>query len=95
MGKKWYTYILASMKNWTLYIWVTSDLAKRIYEHKTWVFEWFTKKYNIHLLVWYQEFSTIMEAIEYEKIIKKWRREKKISLIEELNPERKDLSKNR
>lgn len=83
------------MKNWTLYIWVTSDLEKRIYEHKTWVFEWFTKKYNIHLLVWYQEFSTIMEAIEYEKIIKKWRREKKISLIEELNPERKDLSKNR
>lgn len=95
MDKKWYTYILASMKNWTLYVWVTSNLEKRIYEHKTWTFEWFTKKYNVHLLVWYQEFPTITEAIEYEKVIKKRRREKKIKLIEEFNLKREDLSKER
>ena len=92
MDKKWYTYILSSMKNWTLYVWVTSNLEKRVYEHKNWVFEGFTKKYNIHMLVWYQEFPTIIEAIEYEKIIKKWRREKKINLIEWMNKDWKDLS---
>ena len=94
MNKKWYTYILASMKNGTLYVWVTSNLEKRIYEHKNWVFEWFTKKYNVHLLVWYQEFTTITEAIEYEKVIKKRRREKKIALIESEKPWREDLAKN-
>ena len=91
--KKWYTYILASMKNGTLYVWVTSNLEKRIFEHKNWVFEWFTKKYNVHLLVWYQEFPTITEAIEYEKVIKKRRREKKIMLIESTNPWWEDLAK--
>ena len=95
MNKKWYTYILSSMKNWTLNVWVTSNLEQRIYEHKMWMFEGFTKKYNIHQLVWYQEFPTITEAISYEKIIKKRRREKKIQLIQESNPWRKDLSKNR
>jgi len=93
MNKKWYTYMLASRKNWTLYVWVTSNLGKRVYEHKNWIFEWFTKRYSIHSLVWYQEFSIITEAIEYEKIIKKWRREKKINLISKLNPEWVDLSK--
>jgi len=92
MEKKWYTYILASMKNWTLYVWVTSNIEKRIYEHKNGVFDGFTKKYNVHLLVWYQEFPTINEAIEYEKIIKKRRREKKINLIESMNKGWKDLT---
>lgn len=95
MDKKWYIYILSSMKNWTLYVWVTSNLEKRIYEHKNWIFEGFTKKYNIHSLVWYEEYPTIIEAIEYEKKIKKWRRSKKIELIEKDNPKREDLSKNR
>ena len=95
MDKKWYTYILSSMKNWILYVWVTSNLEKRIYEHKNWIFEGFTKKYNIHSLVWYEEYPTIIEAIEYEKKIKKWRRSKKIELIEKDNPKREDLSKNR
>jgi putative endonuclease len=94
MEKKWYTYILASQKNWTLYVWVTSNLEKRIYEHKNWIFEWFTKKYGVHQLMRYQEFPTIIEAIEYEKIIKKRRREKKINLIEKWNPKRIDLSAN-
>lgn len=92
MDKKWYTYILSSMKNGTLYVWVTSNLEKRVYEHKNWMFEGFTKKYNVHRLVRYQEFSTIIEAIEYEKIIKKWRREKKIKLIEDINKDWVDLA---
>jgi len=92
MDKKWYTYILSSMKNGTLYVWVTSNLEKRVYEHKNWAFEGFTKKYNINMLVRYQEFPTIIEAIEYEKIIKKWRREKKIKLIEWINKDWKDLA---
>lgn len=92
MNKKWFVYILASQRNWTLYIWVTSNLEKRIYEHKNWVFEWFTKKYNVHLLVWYQEFPTILEAIEREKRLKWISRKKKLMIIEENNPSRKDLS---
>ena len=94
MEKRWYTYILASQKNWTLYVWVTSNLEKRTYEHKIWLFEWFTKKYGIHQLMRYKEFPTIIEAIEYEKKIKKRRREKKINLIEKSNPKRIDLSAN-
>lgn len=93
MNKKWFVYILASQRNWTLYIWVTSNLEKRIYEHKNWVFEWFTKKYNVHLLVWYQEFPTILEAIEREKRLKWISRKKKLMIIEENNPSREDLAK--
>ena len=93
MNKKWFVYILASQRNWTLYIWVTSNLEKRIYEHKNWVFEWFTKKYNVHLLVWYQEFQTILEAIEREKRLKWISRKKKLMIIEENNPSREDLAK--
>ena len=93
MNKKWFVYILASQRNWTLYIWVTSNLEKRIYEHKNWVFEWFTKKYNVHLLVWYQEFQTILEAIEREKRLKWISRKKKLMIIEEKNPSREDLAK--
>ena len=92
MDKKWYVYILASKKWWVLYTWVTSNLEQRILQHKQWIFEWFTKKYCVHKLVRFQEFPTIIEAIEYEKIIKWWKREKKIKLIEEENKERKDLS---
>lgn len=94
MNKIWYTYMMPSWKNGTLYVWVTSNLEKRVYEHKNKTFEWFTKKYNIHELVRYQEFPDIIKAIEYEKIIKKRRREKKINLIKESNPNRNDLSKN-
>ncbi len=92
MEKKWYVYILASRKWWVLYVWVSSNLEQRVLQHKRWSFDWFTKKYCIHKLVRFQEFSNIKEAIEYEKIIKWWKREKKIVLIEEKNGERKDLS---
>ena len=82
MEKSWYVYILASKKWWVLYTWVTSDLEKRILQHKQWTFEWFTKKYFVHKLVRFQEFPTIIEAIEYEKTIKWWKRRRTISLIE-------------
>jgi len=94
MNKKWFVYILASQRNWTLYIWVTSNLEKRIYEHKNELIEWFTKKYHIHNLVRYQEFPTITEAIEWEKHLKWVNRKKKIALIESTNPKREDLNPN-
>jgi len=87
----WYVYILASKKNWTLYIWVTSDLKKRIYEHKEWLIDWFTKKYDVKHLVYYEEHSTIEDAIYKEKQLKKWNRSWKIELIEEKNPQWEDL----
>ena len=95
MEKSWYVYILASKKWWVLYTWVTSDLEQRILQHKQWTFEWFTKKYFVHKLVRFQEFPTITESIEYEKTIKWWKREKKIWLIEEDNPNWDDLSEMR
>ena len=95
MDKRWYVYILASRKWWVLYTWVTSNIEQRILQHKQWTFDGFSKKYCIHRLVWFQEFSTIIEAIEYEKVIKWWKRDKKIELIEENNKEWKDLSSER
>lgn len=76
-----------------IYTGVTSNLEQRILQHKNWTFEWFTKKYFVKRLVRFQEFSTILDAIEYEKIIKWRKREKKINLIEENNKNREDLYK--
>ena len=87
----WYTYILASKKDWVLYIWVTSNLEKRIQEHKDKTRKWFTSKYNIDTLVRYQDFQDIQEAIIYEKKLKGRSRQKKIDLIEIDNPKRRDL----
>jgi putative endonuclease len=89
--KQYYVYILASRKNGTLYIGVTSDLAKRIYEHKEKLIDGFTKEYNVHVLVYYEQHNEIEEAILREKQMKKWNRQWKIRLIEENNPEWKDL----
>ena len=91
MNKHWYVYILASKKLWVIYTWVTSNLTKRINQHKSWFFDWFTKKYFVHKLVWFQEFPTIWEAIKYEKIIKWRKRQKKIELIENFNKDWDDL----
>ena len=88
---KYYVYILASKKNGTLYIGVTSDLVKRIYEHKNNLVEGFTKKYNVHNLVHYETAEDINSAITREKQLKKWNRDWKIKLIEEGNPEWRDL----
>jgi len=89
--KTGFVYILASKKNGTLYIGVTSDLIRRIEEHKTSALPGFTKKYNIHDLVYYETSDDIRGAIEREKQLKKWNRERKIRLIEEENPEWRDL----
>ena len=89
--KQCYVYILASKKNGTLYIGVTSDLVKRIYEHKQKLIDGFTKEYNVHALVYFESYKDIKEAILREKQMKKWNRKWKIRLIEEKNPEWKDL----
>jgi putative endonuclease len=83
--------MLASRKNGTLYVGVTHDLVKRVYEHKHNFTEGFTKKYKVHTLVWYETYNDIREAITREKQIKKWNRNWKLRLIEELNNEWKDL----
>ncbi|MDP1689506.1 MAG: GIY-YIG nuclease family protein [bacterium] len=86
-----YVYILASKKNGTLYTGVTSNLLRRVYEHKKNVVKSFTEKYNVHLLVHYEIGESMVGAIEREKQIKAGSRKKKILLIESKNPEWKDL----
>lgn len=84
-------YILASKRNGTLYIGVTSNLPKRIWEHKQNLVEGFTKRYHVHHLVLYELYDDITIAISREKQIKKWNRSWKLKLIERSNPEWKDL----
>ncbi len=86
-----YVYILASKRNGTLYIGVTSDLLKRVYEHKKDLVKGFTKKYKVHDLVLYEIFGDIESAILREKQLKKWNRAWKVRLIEEDNPRWKDF----
>ena len=84
-------YLLASRRNGTLYTGVTSNLVKRIWEHKHNVVEGFSEKYNVHQLVWYEVHETMETAIRREKTIKKWPRKWKLELIETTNPDWKDL----
>jgi len=84
-------YILASKRNGTLYIGVTSDLVKRIWEHKNDVADGFTKRYGIHTLVWYELHESMQSAIEREKKLKEWKRAWKLELIEKENPDWQDL----
>ena len=86
-----YVYILASKRNGTLYIGVTNDLIKRIYEHKNNLADGLTKKYNVHTLVYYEQFNDMKSAIHEEKRLKKWNRKWKLALIERGNPEWRDL----
>ena len=88
---RYYVYILVSRKNGTLYIGVTNDLVRRIYEHKNNIIDGFTKKYRIHKLIYYEETSDIKSAIIREKRIKKWNRQWKINLIQAVNPQWRDL----
>ena len=89
--KQGYVYILTNVHNKVLYTGVTSDLVKRVYEHKNKMVDGFTKKYNVHKLVHFEVSDDMMTAIEREKQIKGWLRKKKIALIEKNNPEWKDL----
>jgi putative endonuclease len=84
-------YILASKKNGTLYIGVTSDLMKRVWEHKNDLVEGFTKEYGVHRLVYFEMIEDMASAIQREKQMKKWNRDWKIELIEKDNPEWADL----
>ena len=89
--KMYYTYILANKPGGTFYVGITSNLQKRIFEHKEELVEGFTKKYGIKTLVYYEIHEDVKEAISREKLIKKWRRSMKIETIREMNPEWKDL----
>ncbi len=84
-------YILASRRNGTLYIGVTSNLVQRVWQHKNDVVEGFTRKYAVHALVWYELHATMESAIGREKAIKEWRRDWKLKLIEATNPQWRDL----
>ena len=84
-------YILASKRNGTLYIGVTSDLVKRAWEHRSGSTDGFTKKYNVHTLVYFELHEDMSSAILREKQMKKWRRAWKLELIEKSNPDWKDL----
>jgi len=88
---QYFVYLLASRKYGTLYIGVTSDLLRRVWEHREGVVDGFTKKYKVHKLVYYEVYQEIEGAIEREKRLKNWNREWKINLIEEHNPEWVDL----
>ena len=92
-NKKYYIYILTNIKNITLYIGITNNLERRIYEHKNELVDGFSKKYKLKKLVYYEEFKYIKDALAREKQLKNWHREWKINLIKQMNPELKDLAK--
>jgi putative endonuclease len=87
----YYVYILASRKHGTLYIGVTRDLIRRVYEHRTDAVPGFTSRYGVHLLVWFESYDDPVNAITREKELKKWRRDWKVNLIERSNPNWVDL----
>lgn len=88
----YYVYILTNWNNKVLYVGMTNNLERRIYEHKNKMVDGFSKKYNLTKLAYYKYTTDVESAIKREKEIKKWRREKKIKLIESLNPAWEDLS---
>lgn len=88
---EYYVYILSNYSG-TLYVGMTNDLERRVSEHKTKELEGFTKRYNVTKLVYYEDTPDVWAAIEREKQIKSWRRQKKLDLISSLNPEWRDLS---
>jgi putative endonuclease len=87
----YWVYILASQRNGTLYVGVTNDLYRRVYEHREGMLPGFTRRYRVKLLVHFEEFGDIEEAILREKRIKRWHRRWKLELIEARNPQWKDL----
>ncbi|NCO98463.1 MAG: endonuclease [Candidatus Moranbacteria bacterium CG_4_9_14_3_um_filter_40_7] len=92
--KSYFVYIMASQKNGTLYIGITSNLIKRAWEHKNNLVEGFTKKYKVHRLVYFEQTENVQSALIREKQLKKWRRKWKIELIEKNNPNWNDLYNN-
>jgi putative endonuclease len=91
MSKQPAVYILSSKRNGTLYVGVTSDLAKRVWEHKNNLVEGFTNRYGVHQLVWFELHESMESAIKREKRLKDWKRKWKVQLIEKTNPDWEDL----
>ncbi len=89
-----FVYILTNRTNSVVYIGVTSDLSRRMYEHKNNLVEGFTKRYNVHKLVYVEEYQDVNDALAREKQIKRWVRSKKNALVETLNPQWDDLGEN-
>lgn len=84
-------YLLSSQRNGTLYVGVTSDLVRRIWQHREGLVEGFTRRYHVKTLVWYEQHETMYSAIAREQAIKKWNRNWKLRLIENSNPQWRDL----
>jgi putative endonuclease len=91
MDRQFYVYILASAMYGTLYVGITNDLIRRVWEHRNDAVEGFAREYGVHRLVWYEVHGSAYEAITREKQIKKWNRDWKVNLIQASNPEWKDL----
>jgi putative endonuclease len=89
--KFYWVYILASKPYGTLYVGVTNDIARRVYEHKNDLIPGFTSRYRVHMLVWFETYSDVYAAIAREKEIKGWNRDWKLRLIEKMNPKWDDL----
>ena len=89
--KSFAVYIMANKRNGTLYIGVTSDLIGRVYQHKNGLVDGFTKWHKVHMLVWYEQHATAATAIYREKQLKNWNRLWKLRIIEEMNPDWRDL----
>ena len=92
MSKDYYVYVLTNENNNVMYIGITNDLKRRVYEHKSNTIEGFTKKYHVHKLVYYEITTDVNSAIAREKQLKKWKRAKKNALVETLNPKWKELT---
>lgn len=92
MARNYWVYILASERNGTLYIGVTNDIGRRMWEHRKGLAEGFTKKYGVKLLVHFEVFEDVNSAIHRETLLKKWKRRWKIELIEKHNPDWRDLA---
>jgi putative endonuclease len=93
MSRQYFVYILSNWNHKVIYTGITNNLERRLYEHKNKLMDGFTKKYNLTKLVYYEHTDDVLSAIAREKEIKKWRREKKNKLVESINPQWKDLSK--
>ncbi len=91
MSKRHFVYILANRPKGVLYVGVTNDVARRTWEHRTRVAPGFTNKYGVVILVYFEEYASILEARERERVLKRWRRAWKFKLIEEANPSWRDL----
>ncbi|MFZ5717868.1 MAG: GIY-YIG nuclease family protein [Pseudomonadota bacterium] len=91
MERAFTVYVLASRRNGTLYVGVTSNLARRVHQHREGTACSFARKYGVRLLIWYESFPTALEAIAFEKRLKRWRRRWKLELIEKANPRWDDL----